>query len=81
MRILVILPDNPPKRILVELKEQQHIMDLKDLINRKEHSRAIEITLQKGSIEREIKAGEFENLDTDLVLKKDSAHWDIAGDL
>ena len=80
MRILVILPDNPPKKVLIELSDRQHISRIKDLVNRKKHSRAVEIALQKGRLEREVAADEFENLSTDLVLRVDSAHWDRVGD-
>ena len=76
MRILVILPENPPKKILIELSDWQHIRNVKDLINRKKHSQAINIALQKGNLEREVGADEFENLGTDLILREDRAHWD-----
>ena len=76
MRILIILPDNPLKKILVELSERQHIRSVKDLINRKKHSQAINIALQKGKLEREVGTDEFENLSTDLILRNNSAHWD-----
>ena len=80
MRILVILPDNPPKKVLIELSDRQQINRIKDLVNRKRHSRAIEIALQKGKLEREVGSDEFENLSTDLVLRADSAHWDKVGE-
>ena len=80
MRILVILPDDPPKKVLIELSDQQHINSIKDLVNRKRHSRAIKIALKKGKFEREVGANEFENLSTDLVLSADSAHWDRVGE-
>ena len=76
MRILVILPENPPKKILIELSDRQHIRNVKDLIERKKHSKAINIALRNGRFEKEIKPDEFENLGTDLILREDSAHWD-----
>ena len=80
MRILVILPDNPPKKVLIELSDRQQINRIKNLVNRKKHSMAVEIALQKGRLEREVGADEFENLSTDLVLRVDSAHWDRVGE-
>ncbi len=77
MRILLILSENPVKRILVELNQRQYIRDIKDLIGRGKHCQAIKIALQEGKLEREIGSEEFENLDTDLILQKDSAHWDV----
>ncbi len=79
MRILLILPDNPPKKILVELSDRQHIRNVKDLINRKKHSEAMEIALQKGRLGREVGTEEFGSLKTDLILEKDSAYWDFKG--
>ena len=75
MRILIILPDNPLKKILVELSERQHIRKVKDLINRKKNSEAIDF-IQNGRLGRELGTDEFENLGTDLILSNDSAHWD-----
>lgn len=76
MRILIILPENPPKKILVELSERKLIQGIKDLIGRKKHFKAISIALKKGRLEKEIKTDEFENLGTDLILREDGAHWD-----
>ena len=77
MRILVILPDDPPKKVLVELSDRQHIRNVKDLIKRKVYSEAIEIVLQKGNPGKEIRADEVEKLRADLILQEDSAYWDF----
>ncbi len=77
MRILIIVPGNPPKRILVELSDQKLIRGIKDLIDRKKHFKAISVALKSGRIEKEIKNDDFENLGTDLILREDSVHWDI----
>ena len=78
MHILIILPGTSLIRILVEIKSQQHIRTVKDLVNRKKHYQAMQTALQSGSFEKEICAEEFENLGVDLILKENSAHWDIA---
>lgn len=80
MRILVILPDNPERRILVELEGRQHIKNIKDLIKLKVYPEAIDVALQKGKLEREFRADESENLKTDLILHKDSAYWHVKGE-
>ena len=76
MRILVILPENPPKRILIDLTEQKLIRNIKDLIDRKKHLQAIGLAIQKGRLKKEVGIDEFENLGTDLILRDNSAHWD-----
>ncbi len=80
MRILVILPENPPRKILVELTERKLIRDIKDLIDHKKHLQAIGLAIQKGRLKKEVGIDEFENLGTDLILRDNSAHWDTKGE-
>ena len=64
------------KKILVKLHTQELIKDVKGLIERRKHSEAINIAIQKGKFERDVGTDEFENLGTDLILRENSAHWD-----
>lgn len=79
MRILIVLSGAGGKKILVKLDRQEIIKDVKDLIEQRKHSKAIDIALQKGRLEREIRTDAFENSGTDLILREGSAHWDVTG--
>lgn len=76
MRILVLVPGNPPKRVLVKLHTLKLVREVKSLIEEGRHTDAIEVAMQKGAVERNIKISKMENLGTDLILGSDSAHWD-----
>ena len=77
MRILVIVPENPPKRILVRLHTHKLVGEVKELIKRGKHIKAIEVAIRKGRLKRKVGVNEVENLNIDLILRDNGAHWDV----
>ena len=76
MRILVIVTENPPRRFLVKLHTEELIAEIRGLIDRKKHFKAIGAVLAKGRLEREVSHHEVD-LDTNLILSEKGARWDL----
>ena len=74
MRILVVVSS---KKLLIWLHTEELIDEVKDLIERNKHSKAIDAVLTKGRLEREIAHHEIPDSNASLILSENGVHWDI----
>jgi len=77
MKVLLILKNNPSQGYLVKLHTDKLIDEVKKLIGRRQHSRAIMTALAGGMFEKEVFEHEMPSLEADLILSRTSAHWDL----
>lgn len=77
MRVLLSTRKSPPQRYLVHLFTKDLIREVRELINQKRHSKAIDVAFRKGLLEREVGEDEVRSVEADLILSKDNARWDL----
>lgn len=76
MRVLVNM--NSPLHIyMVRLSSADLIKEIRCLVSKREHSKAIVEVLSHGNIEWASGKYEMPNLKVDLMLSKTNAHWDL----
>lgn len=79
MRILITPKKSPSRKYLIHLFTKELINEVSGLIQRKMHSKAIELALSKGVFEREVPREEISNIKADLILSENNASWDLTG--
>ena len=78
MKVLIKIKRSSEQLFLVDLADKSLIDEVKKLIGRKKHSKAIVTALSKGRFEREISHDELPAESADLILTEHNACWDIA---
>lgn len=77
MKVLIKIRRSPEQLFLVDLADKSLINEVKKLIGRKKHSKAIVTALSKGRFERELTHDELPTEGADLILTEHNACWDV----
>lgn len=77
MKILIKIQRNPKKLFLVELHGKALIREVASLISKRKHSKAIVTALSKGKFLKEVAEQDLPNIDADLILTENHAHFDL----
>ena len=77
MKVLVVIKASNPRKFLVTLRKEELIREVKSLVARKKHTRAILAALLKGKLEKEIRGCELKDFEADLILSEKTASWDL----
>lgn len=77
MRVLIIVKRSPTHRYLIHLFTKALVEEIKDLIDRRQHSKAVATALTKGIMEREVFDEDIHGVDADLILSESNARWDL----
>ena len=78
IRILIRIKQSPEQRFLVELFEKTVIQEIKDLVYRGNHSKAIVKAMLNSNHLREVDERELPNIQVNLVLTQEHSYFDIA---
>lgn len=77
MKVLIKIRNSPEQLFLVNLKEKSLIDEVKKLINKNKHSKAIVTALSKGRFEKELRHEELPDTSAELILTEKNASWDL----
>ena len=77
MKVLVTIKRSPTQTYLMELASSELVGEVKGLINRKKHSRAVMTVLAKGKLKRNVLKEDLYAVEADLMLSEHNARWDI----
>lgn len=77
MKILLKISSTPDKILLMELMDRSLIAEIKTLIGRKKHSRAVDAVLKRGQFRKELLAKHISDIKVSLILTRDNAQWDL----
>ena len=77
MRLLILLAKDSKQNFLIKLHTEELVKEIKELINKRNHSKAIKVALSKGKLEKRIAKREIGNIDADAVLTKDKVIWNL----
>ncbi len=77
MKIILVIGERNPQRLLMKLPDRRSIESVIALINKQQHSQAIASALISGSFEKEVKSDEIHNTRVDMILSEHSASWDL----
>lgn len=77
MKILIVIRRSPAQRFLVELPSTCLISNVKKLLAKNKHSKAMVLALTKGRFEKEVSEEGLINVKADLILTEHNASWDL----
>ncbi len=77
MKVLVTIRNSPPRMYLVKCFTEGLIEEIRNLVSRRQHSKAVVTVLTKGSFEREVQDREVAAVKADLILSQNNAMWDL----
>ena len=77
MKVLVTIKRSPEHSYLVSLVTKSIIREVRNLIENKNNSQAIDVVFKKGSFEREVYHRDIPHLKVDLILSDSYARWDL----
>jgi len=77
MKVLIKIRNSPEQLFLVSLMDKSLIDEVKKLINKNKHSKAIVTVLSKGKFERELRHDELPTESAELILTEKNASWDL----
>jgi len=77
MKVLIVIKRSPAQIFLVELNTNKLVKEIAALLARRRNSQAIATTLAKGRFDREVSENEARKIKADIILTKESAHWDL----
>lgn len=77
MKVLVTIRNSPTQVYVVKLLTQTLIEEVRELVRKGKHSKAIVAVMTKGSFEREVYEHEMPGLKADLILSRSNAMWDL----
>lgn len=77
MKVLVVVKAFPPLKYLVHLPTKESISEVRSLINRNQHSKAVTTVFTRGVFEREVADHELSDVGAELILSDCNARWDL----
>jgi len=77
MKVIVKIKRSPEQLFLVDLMDKSLIDEVKKLITKNKHSKAIVTALSKGRFERELSHDDMHVTDADLILSEHNASWSL----
>jgi len=77
MKILIKVNENLVRCFFVCLQNKQLIREVKKMIQEGDHSKAIDLTLSKGEIIKEVKGDEMSDVDTRMILTENGVRYDL----
>jgi len=77
MKVIIKIKRSPEQYFLVSLVEEGLANEVKNLIERHKHSKAVVTALSKGRFEKELAHDELLSADADLILTEYNAMWDL----
>ncbi|MFH1791246.1 MAG: hypothetical protein ABH885_04600 [Candidatus Omnitrophota bacterium] len=75
MKVIVRIKRSPEQFILVRLPDKPLVDEIRKLINRNRHGKAIVTALSRGTVERELLSDELLTAEADLILSEKNAFW------
>ncbi|MDD2954605.1 MAG: hypothetical protein WCV56_05810 [Candidatus Omnitrophota bacterium] len=77
MKVIVKIKRNPEQIFLVDLPNDRLIHEVKKLITKNKHSKAIATALCKGRFEKELFDDEVHITDAAIILSEDNVSWSL----
>lgn len=77
MKILIVIRRSPAKRYLVDVPSNRLMSDVKKLVAKNRHSKAMVLAFTKGRFEREVSENDLPNIKVDAILTERNISWDL----
>jgi len=77
MKILIKVNENLVRCFFVCLNNKQSIKEVKKMIQEGDHSKAIDLTLSKGKVIKEVNEDEMSDVDTQMILTENGVRYDL----
>ncbi|MBN2453411.1 MAG: hypothetical protein JXB40_04035 [Candidatus Omnitrophica bacterium] len=79
MKVLIWIKHSPERRYLVDLHSRELVEEIRELLEKKNHSRAIVTALARGKFEREVFDHDLKGVKAGLILSEHNVRWDMTG--
>lgn len=77
MKVVLAIKEDPRGQLLIDLRETDLIRRVIDLVDKKEFSGAMALTLEEGAMLKKVSKEEIYFCEPNLIISEDDAYWDL----